>query len=119
MKNTYLFYTVFQVLKVIKNCKIQPPDLLFLYGLLAFSSAGIIFHKFLELHSKISEKNFHHQFSFLMDLLRLPTHPHPLNSQIPLSVKRVFCRCSLMRMVYFWVQNGPFAPKKHFFGKNH
>ena len=58
MKNTYLFYTVFQVLKVIKNCKIQPPDLLFLYGLLAFTSAGIIFHKFLELLSKISDKIF-------------------------------------------------------------
>ena len=50
-----------------------------------------------------------------MDLLRPPIHLHPLNSQIPLRMKRVFC--SLMRMVYFWVQNGPFAPKKHFLGK--
>ena len=58
MKTTYLFYIVSQVLKVllIKNCKRQPPDLLFLFVLLAFTSAGIIFHKFLELHSKISEK---------------------------------------------------------------
>ena len=58
MRNTYLFYIVFQVFKVIKNCKIQPPDLLFIFGLLGFTSAGIIFHKFLELHLKISEKIF-------------------------------------------------------------
>ena len=48
LKNTYLFHSVFQVLNVllIKICKIQPPDLLFLF---VFSSAGIIFLKFLEL----------------------------------------------------------------------
>ena len=34
MNNTYPFYTVFQVLKVLltKICKMQPPDLLFLYS---------------------------------------------------------------------------------------
>ena len=58
MKTTYLFYIVFHVLKVIKNFKVQPPDLLFLFGLLAFTSVGIIFHKFLELLSKISDKIF-------------------------------------------------------------
>ena len=51
MKNTCPFYTVFQVLKVllIKICKKQPPNILFLAEL-AFTSADIIFHKFLELH---------------------------------------------------------------------
>ena len=39
-----------------KNCKIQQPDLLFLFVLLAFTSAGIIFYKYLELHLKIPEK---------------------------------------------------------------
>ena len=48
---------VFQVLKVrlIKMCKIEPPDL-FLFLLLAFTSVDIIFHKFLELHSVMSVK---------------------------------------------------------------
>ena len=55
---TLLFYIVFQVLNVlIKVCKLQPPNLVFLFVLLAFTSTGIIFLKFLELHSKISEKD--------------------------------------------------------------
>ena len=52
------FYIVFQVLKVllIKICKIQPLDLLLNKALLlAFTSADIIFHKFLELYSTLSE----------------------------------------------------------------
>ena len=67
-KNTCRFYIVFQVLKVllIKICKIQSLDLLFIvvfnlllsfYLLLAFTIADIIFHKFLKLHSELSEKN--------------------------------------------------------------
>ena len=54
------FYIVFQVLKVllINICKIQSLDLLFLVFLLAFTSADIIFQKFLELHSTLSEKRF-------------------------------------------------------------
>ena len=60
MKNTCPFYIVFQVLKVplIKICKKQPLNLLFfLLLLLAFTtSADIIFHKLLELHSTLFEK---------------------------------------------------------------
>ena len=55
---TRTFYIVFQVLKVllIKICKIQPLDLLLNKALLlAFTSADIIFHKFLELYSTLSE----------------------------------------------------------------
>ena len=60
MEITYLFYIVFQVLKVllIKICKIQPPDLLFLFFLLAFTSAGIVFHKFLDFIQKYLKKIF-------------------------------------------------------------
>ena len=53
-------------------CKIQPPDLLFLFAFISFYTV-IIFHKLLELHSKISEKKyFCHKFAFLTDLLRPP-----------------------------------------------
>ena len=67
-----------QVLKVhlIKIWKIQPPNLFFFLFLLAFTTGGVIFHKSLELHSTISEKNiFVTNFPFLMDLLRLPSPP--------------------------------------------
>ena len=83
MKNTFPFYILFKVLKVplIKICKIQPPHLLFLvvFVLLAFTSADIIFHKFLELHSTLSEKNFITSFPFLTDSLKPPT---PLTTKI-------------------------------------
>ena len=80
MKNTYPFYILFQVLKElpIKICKINPLDLLFLIVLLAFTSADIIFHKFLELHSTLSEKKiFVTNFPYLMDSLKPLTPPPP------------------------------------------
>ena len=48
----------FQVLKVglKKICKIESPDILFLVVFISFTSADIIFHKFLELHSVLSVK---------------------------------------------------------------
>ena len=72
-KIRYLLYIVFQVFKVflIKIFKMQPPDILVLLFLLAFTSAGIIFLKFGELHSVISEKKYYrHEFFFLRDSLR-------------------------------------------------
>ena len=59
MKNSYPFYIVFEVLKVvlIKIYKIQPPVLLFLL-VLHFTSADIVCHNFLELHLTLSEKKF-------------------------------------------------------------
>ena len=92
MKNRYLFYILLQVLKVllIKICKTQPPDLLFLFVFISFyvSTVSIIFPKLLELHSTISEKCiFAINFPFLTDSLR---HPQPLNSQNPLIVTKVF-----------------------------
>ena len=59
MKNTCLFYIAFQVLKVglIKICKAELSDLLFIVVfIVAFTSADITFHKFLELHSVLSVK---------------------------------------------------------------
>ena len=82
MKNICSFI-VFQVLKVpLEICKIQPQNLLFLVVLLAFTSANIIFHKYLELHSTLSEKRFSSRiFLFLMDSLKSPT-------KLPKSAKR-------------------------------
>ena len=68
-----------KVLKVlpIKICKIEPPDLLFVLS--AFTSADIVFHKFLDLHSTLTEKKiFVMNFPFLTDSLttktKLETH---------------------------------------------
>ena len=59
----FLFYIVFQVLKVYTFCKIsykkELPVLLFFVALLsasAFTSADIIFCNFVELHSELSEE---------------------------------------------------------------
>ena len=66
---TKIFYIVLQVLKtlLIEICKIQSLNFYLLF-LWAFTSADIIFHKFLELHSTLSEKKiFVVNFSFLTD----------------------------------------------------
>ena len=71
-----------EVLKVLiaKICKMQPLDILFLVyfiSMLDCTSADIIFHSFLELHTKLSEKkDFRHKF-FLTDSLNTPP-PTPL-----------------------------------------
>ena len=78
-----------------KNLKIKPLDLLFLGAFISFyiQHADNNFYKFLELHSTLYEKKiFVANFPFLTNSLK---HPHPLNSQNPLSVTKVFCRCSL------------------------
>ena len=89
--------------------------------LLSFTSADIIFHKFLELHSTLSEKKvFVTNFHFLTESLNAPptsplpqplhTHTHTrarararaFNGQNPLSVIKVFCWCSLNLMKWFF-----------------
>ena len=59
-KQTKMFYIVFQVLKVLLTeiCNIQSLDPLFIYLfiLLAFTPTDILFHKFLEFYSILSEK---------------------------------------------------------------
>ena len=61
------FYIVFQVLKVAtslwKFVRYSHQIFYFLLFLLAFTSADIIFHTFLELHSILSEKDIRHEFS--------------------------------------------------------
>ena len=98
MKNSCPFYIIFQVLKVllIKICMIEPPDLLFSIAFISFYiSRYHFFHKFLELHSTLSEKSiFIMNFPFLFRFTE--TLPHPLNGQNPLSMTKAFCPCSLM-----------------------
>ena len=73
MKNKCLFFIVFQVLKVLlmKICKMQPIDLLFLVVFISFYISRIAFHKFLELYSTfISQKKvLITNFPFLADSL--------------------------------------------------
>ena len=82
---TKIFYMVFQVLKVflIKICKIQSLDLLFLVVFITFYISRYHFHKFLELHLTIpeKEKDFHHKFSFFNGFTQTPT-PNPLTAKI-------------------------------------
>ena len=86
----------FEGTSIIKICKIEPPDLLFIVVFISFISADIIFQKYLGLHLTLSEKEFfRHEFSFFNRFTNPPPSPHPLNSQNPLSVTKVFGRCSL------------------------
>ena len=97
MKSTHPFYIVFQVLRVIsyKNLYLGYSYWIFSFFCftLAFTSADIICHRFLELHSTFSEKKiFVINLLFLTDSLNLtPT----LYGQNPLSVTKVICECSL------------------------
>ena len=79
MEKTRPFYNEFQVLKV-SPIKIymsnSPSSFIFYCFTLAFTSADIIFHNFLELHSTFSYlgKDFRYIFSYLTDLLNsIPT----------------------------------------------
>ena len=61
----------------------------------ASSPADIIFYNFSELDSKLSNKDFCQEFSFFNGFTPTPQPLHPLNSQNPLSMRKVFRRCSL------------------------
>ena len=87
---TKLFYIVFQVLKVllIKICKIQSLDLLFLVVFISFYISRYHFSQVFRTSFNIwKKKDFHHKFSFLTDSSL--KFPHPLNSQNLLSVTKV------------------------------
>ena len=95
MKNTCPFYIVFQVLKVllIKLCKVLPPDLLLLLVFISFYISRYHFSQIFRTSFNIISKNdICHEFSFFNEFIQTP---YPLNSQNPLSVTKVFCRCSL------------------------
>ena len=91
---TKIFCIVFLVLKVllIKICKIQSLDLLFLVVFISFYISR--YHFFTQNYLK---KIFVTNFPFLRDSLDpTPLPPtHPLNSRNPLSVRKVFFQCSL------------------------
>ena len=82
MKNICLFYIAFQVLKerLIKICKAELSDLLFLVVFISFYISRYHFSQiFRTSFSIISKKDFLHKFSFLMDSLKDPT---PLTTKI-------------------------------------
>ena len=81
-KTTRPFYLVFQGLKVLFTKSSSATSSFISYCVtLAFTSADIIFHNFLELQSILSEKYFRHEFSFLMG-------PQPHTSLRQKSAKR-------------------------------
>ena len=96
---TKTFYTVFQVLKVvlIKICKIQSLDLLLLVVFLSFYISRYHFPQvFRTSFNIIWKKVFRQKFFFFSRFTQIPIRPpHPINSQNPLSVTKVFCQCSL------------------------
>ena len=87
MKNTYQFYTVFQVLKVLL-IKSYFLSCCFTW---AFTSADIIFQNFFKLYSTMSEKDFYHKFSFFNWFTQTP---QPLNGQ-NCQYSPTFCKASL------------------------
>ena len=90
------FYIVFQVLKVllIKICKIQPLDLLFLVAFISFYISRYHFSQvFRTSFNIIWKKDFRHKFSFFNRFTQAPTLI--LLTANPLSVRKVFRQCSL------------------------
>ena len=76
MKNTCTFNIVFQVLKEL--CKIQPPDLLFLFVFISFYISRYNFSQiFRTIFNIIRKEDFcHNEFSFITDSQK-PRAPSP------------------------------------------
>ena len=71
-------YVAFQVsmVRLIKNCKIERPDLLFLIVFISFYISRYRFSQiFRTSFNIICKKYFCHKFSFLMDSINPPSHP--------------------------------------------
>ena len=86
MKNKYLLYTAFQALKVLLS---------FLVVLHQLIHQQIQFFTNLpQLYSKLSEKRFSSRI-LLFNGFTQPANPQPLKEQNPVSVTKIFCRCSL------------------------
>ena len=94
---TKIFYIVYQVLKVLltRICKVESLDLSFILVFISFYISRYDFSQVFRRHSALSEKKiFFTNFPFLTDSLKSPPH-HPLKSENPLSVTKVFCQGSL------------------------
>ena len=94
----YIFYIVFQVLKVflIKISKIQPLDLVFLDVILNFYISRYHFAQTFRTSFNIiwkKKEEFCDKFSFFNGFSQ--TLPHSLNGQNLLSMANVLCNCSL------------------------
>ena len=93
----YIFYIVFQVLKVflIKISKIQPLDLVSLDVILSFYISRYHFAQTFRTSFNIiwKKKEFCDKFSFFNGFSQ--TLPHSLNGQNLLSMANVLCKCSL------------------------
>ena len=94
----YIFYIVFQVLKVflIKISKIQPLDLVFLDVILSFYISRYHFAQTFRTSFNIiwkKKKEFCDKFSFFNGFSQ--SLPHSLNGQNLLSMANVLCKCSL------------------------
>ena len=80
-------YFKFRKVTSVKSFNIQLPVLLFSFlHQISFMSTDIIFYNFFELHSTLSEKDFHHKFCFLTDSLN-PQHTRPNTHTHSLMVK--------------------------------
>ena len=96
-KFTTLCFKFWKYIPLIKICKTQSLDLLFLTVFISFYISRHHFSQvFRTSFNIIWKKDFRHKFSFFNGFTQtsLP-HSHPLNSQNPLSVTKVFCQCSL------------------------
>ena len=75
-----------------------PPDLLFLF-VICFYISRYHFSRILRTSfNNIWIKYFRHKFSFFNGFTQPPFHP--LNSQNPLCVTKIFCRCSLNARIW-------------------
>ena len=82
---------------IIKICKTDPPDLLFLVFISFYTSiADIIFHKFLELHSELHVKKYLSQIFFFKRFTQTP-HPPP---QRPKFAKRDDIFLSMLKKIW-------------------
>ena len=107
-KIKWKIYALFQVLKLllIKICKIQLLDLLFLVVFISFYISRYHFSQILRTSfNNIWKKDFCHEFSFF---IKFTQTPQPLNGQNPLSMTKVFYRCSLHR---WWILFKPMKKK--------
>ena len=94
-KFTTLCFKFWKYIPLIKICKTQSLDLLFLTVFISFYISRHHFSQvFRTSFNIIWKKDFRLKFSFFNRLTQTPTL-HPLSSQNPLSVTKVFCQCSL------------------------